>query len=116
MVTLEVAGAAEAVAVVRDGRPPALDGRREHAPRHRDQPLAFRARKPPGPAARADGRVEEDLVDVDVAEADGFTAEALFGLTRRRRTSVKALLMDQRRIAGLGNIYVNEILFHAAGA
>jgi formamidopyrimidine-DNA glycosylase len=42
-----------------------------------------------------------------------FTAAALFALTRRRRTSIKALLMDQRRIAGLGNIYVNEILFHA---
>ena len=45
--------------------------------------------------------------------ADAFTADALFALTRRRRTSIKALLMDQRRIAGLGNIYVNEILFHA---
>jgi formamidopyrimidine-DNA glycosylase len=45
--------------------------------------------------------------------ADGFTAEALFALTRRRRTSIKALLMDQRHVAGLGNIYVNEILFHA---
>jgi formamidopyrimidine-DNA glycosylase len=45
--------------------------------------------------------------------APAFTAEALFALTRRRRTSIKALLMDQRRIAGLGNIYVNEILFHA---
>jgi formamidopyrimidine-DNA glycosylase len=43
----------------------------------------------------------------------GFTAAALFALSRGRRTSVKALLMDQRRIAGLGNIYVNEILFHA---
>jgi len=42
-----------------------------------------------------------------------FTGAALFALTRGRRTSVKALLMDQRRIAGLGNIYVNEILFHA---
>jgi formamidopyrimidine-DNA glycosylase len=45
--------------------------------------------------------------------SDGFTAATLFGLTRRRRTSIKALLMDQRRVAGLGNIYVNEILFHA---
>lgn len=43
----------------------------------------------------------------------GFTAEALFALTRARKTSVKALLMDQRRVAGLGNIYVNEILFQA---
>ena len=42
--------------------------------------------------------------------APAFTAEALFALTRRRRTSIKALLMDQRRIAGPGNTYV---LFHA---
>lgn len=44
---------------------------------------------------------------------DGFTPDSLFSLTRHRRTSIKALLMDQRRVAGLGNIYVNEILFHA---
>src|SRR5437870_1608013 len=43
----------------------------------------------------------------------GFTAGVLFALTRGRRTSVKALLMDQRRVAGLGNIYVNELLFRA---
>ncbi len=42
-----------------------------------------------------------------------FTAAALFALTRGRRTSIKALLMDQRRVAGLGNIYVNELLFRA---
>jgi formamidopyrimidine-DNA glycosylase len=42
-----------------------------------------------------------------------FHAVALFALTRRRKTSIKALLMDQRRVAGLGNIYVNEILFQA---
>jgi formamidopyrimidine-DNA glycosylase len=45
--------------------------------------------------------------------APEFNPGALFALTRRRRTSIKALLMDQRRLAGLGNIYVNEILFHA---
>jgi len=45
--------------------------------------------------------------------APEFTPEALFGLTRRRRTPIKALLMDQRRVAGLGNIYANEILFRA---
>jgi formamidopyrimidine-DNA glycosylase len=47
------------------------------------------------------------------ALSPALTAEVLFALTRRRRTSIKALLMDQRRIAGLGNIYVNEILFRA---
>jgi len=35
-------------------------------------------------------------------------------LFRDRRAPVKALLLDQRRIAGLGNIYVNEAL-HRAG-
>ncbi len=47
------------------------------------------------------------------ALSSALTPEILFGLTRRRRTSIKALLMDQRRVAGLGNIYVNEILFRA---
>lgn len=45
--------------------------------------------------------------------AGGFTSGALFALTRGRRTPIKALLMDQRRVAGLGNIYANEILFRA---
>src|SRR5205823_1001838 len=36
-------------------------------------------------------------------------AEALTGV----RASIKAFLMDQRRIAGLGNIYVAEALFRA---
>jgi len=47
------------------------------------------------------------------ALSPALTADVLFTLTRGRRTSVKALLMDQRHIAGLGNIYVNEALFHA---
>jgi formamidopyrimidine-DNA glycosylase len=42
-----------------------------------------------------------------------LTAAWLFARSRARRTSVKALLMDQREIAGLGNIYVNELLFRA---
>lgn len=32
---------------------------------------------------------------------------------RGRRTSIKALLLDQRVVAGLGNIYVSEALFRA---
>src|SRR5262249_57292964 len=31
-----------------------------------------------------------------------FTPAAVFALTRARRTSIKALLMDQRRVAGPG--------------
>src|SRR5262245_23493691 len=48
------------------------------------------------------------------ALSDELTADFLYASARRhRRTTVKALLMDQREIAGLGNIYVNEILFRA---
>lgn len=42
-----------------------------------------------------------------------FTTEHLFLQTRKRRTSIKALLLDQRRVAGVGNIYANEALFRA---
>ncbi len=43
----------------------------------------------------------------------GFTADHLFGLTRGRRAPIKAFVLDQRRIAGVGNIYADEALFRA---
>jgi len=42
-----------------------------------------------------------------------FTAEHLRGLTRGRTAPIKALLLDQRRIAGVGNIYADEALYRA---
>jgi formamidopyrimidine-DNA glycosylase len=42
-----------------------------------------------------------------------FTAEHLRTLTRRRSAPIKALLLDQRRVAGVGNIYADEALFRA---
>jgi formamidopyrimidine-DNA glycosylase len=42
-----------------------------------------------------------------------FTAGHLRGLTRGRRTPIKALLLDQRKLAGVGNIYADEALFRA---
>jgi formamidopyrimidine-DNA glycosylase len=42
-----------------------------------------------------------------------FTTEALYLQTRKRRAPIKAFLLDQRRIAGVGNIYANEALFRA---
>ena len=44
----------------------------------------------------------------------GFTPEHLRGLARRCRAPVKAFLLDQKRIAGVGNIYADEAL-HRAG-
>ncbi|HWX74094.1 MAG TPA: zinc finger domain-containing protein, partial [Solirubrobacteraceae bacterium] len=37
----------------------------------------------------------------------------LRALTRGRRAPIKALLLDQRRVAGVGNIYADESLFAA---
>lgn len=42
------------------------------------------------------------------------TGASLAAAARGVRTSVKSFLLDQRRIAGLGNIYVSEILHLAA--
>jgi len=42
-----------------------------------------------------------------------FTTERLRMLARGRRAPIKAFLLDQRRIAGVGNIYADEALFRA---
>jgi formamidopyrimidine-DNA glycosylase len=44
---------------------------------------------------------------------DEFTGAHLFQLTRGRRAPIKAFVLDQRRIAGVGNIYADEALFRA---
>jgi formamidopyrimidine-DNA glycosylase len=67
-----------------------------------------------------------DLVPTDVAEAhpwlallgpeplgNGFHDAHLIAAFAGRRTPVKAALLDQRTVAGLGNIYVAEALFRA---
>lgn len=45
--------------------------------------------------------------------ADDFTLAAFAALLRRRRGRLKPLLLNQRFIAGLGNIYADEALFAA---
>ena len=45
--------------------------------------------------------------------SDDFTAEALRELTRNRRAPVKAFLLSQDRVAGVGNIYADEALWTA---
>ncbi|MGH7516278.1 MAG: bifunctional DNA-formamidopyrimidine glycosylase/DNA-(apurinic or apyrimidinic site) lyase [Gemmatimonadales bacterium] len=42
-----------------------------------------------------------------------FTAEQLGRIFARSRQAVKKVLMDQRHLAGVGNIYANEALFAA---
>jgi len=43
----------------------------------------------------------------------GFDGDYLFALARGRRAPVKAFLMDQRTVVGVGNIYAAEALFLA---
>ena len=45
--------------------------------------------------------------------SDAFTDDLLLGATRRSKKPIKTLLMDQRAVAGLGNIYAAEALFRA---
>jgi formamidopyrimidine-DNA glycosylase len=45
--------------------------------------------------------------------SNSFTQEAFIGMLSGRTTPVKALLLDQRRIAGIGNIYACEALWEA---
>ena len=44
---------------------------------------------------------------------DEFSPEALLAAATGRRAPIKAFLLDQRRVAGLGNIYVDEALWRA---
>jgi len=44
---------------------------------------------------------------------DAFTPAYLRAAARGRRAPIKAFLLDQRRIAGVGNIYADEALFRA---
>ncbi|MFY9720037.1 MAG: bifunctional DNA-formamidopyrimidine glycosylase/DNA-(apurinic or apyrimidinic site) lyase [Candidatus Cybelea sp.] len=45
--------------------------------------------------------------------SDGFTEEAFIGMLSGRMSPIKAFLLDQRRIAGIGNIYACEALWEA---
>jgi formamidopyrimidine-DNA glycosylase len=45
--------------------------------------------------------------------APDFTPDALRTLARGRKAPVKAFLLNQERIAGVGNIYADEALFRA---
>ncbi|HTZ78786.1 MAG TPA: bifunctional DNA-formamidopyrimidine glycosylase/DNA-(apurinic or apyrimidinic site) lyase [Stellaceae bacterium] len=42
-----------------------------------------------------------------------FTAAHLYAALKGKRTPLKAALLDQQVVAGLGNIYVSEALYHA---
>jgi formamidopyrimidine-DNA glycosylase len=57
------------------------------------------------------GEVLGDLGPEPLAE--DFTAERFRRMLAQRRGRIKSLLLNQRFLAGLGNIYVNEALWQA---
>jgi formamidopyrimidine-DNA glycosylase len=44
---------------------------------------------------------------------ESFTLTYFTGVIRKSRRNIKTLLMDQKAVAGIGNIYSDEILFRA---
>jgi len=57
-------------------------------------------------------RARDALLGLEPLSA-AFTADALRSLTRRSRSPIRNWLLDQRFVAGVGNIYANEALFRA---
>ena len=57
--------------------------------------------------ARYSGALGHEPLDPD------FTVERLSAILRASRQAVKRVLMDQRRLVGVGNIYANEVLWRA---
>ena len=57
--------------------------------------------------ARAMPKLGPEPIDPD------FTGDALYQALRRRRAPLKAVLLDQKALAGVGNIYADESLHRA---
>jgi formamidopyrimidine-DNA glycosylase len=45
---------------------------------------------------------------------EGFTLDSLVNALTGRKAPIKSIILDQRRIAGIGNIYADEACFQAA--
>jgi len=58
--------------------------------------------------------VDQDLSHLGIEPLDAkLTAKMLKQLAKGRRISLKAFLLDQRFVAGIGNIYADEICFES---
>lgn len=57
-------------------------------------------------------RVRDRQLGVEPLSAE-FTTDALWSMTKATRTPIRNFLLDQYRVAGVGNIYALEALFRA---
>ncbi len=91
-------------------------GDHEHVRVEFDRPTSLRYRDPRRFGWMRVGRAEtfEELAGLGPEPlGEEIGGEALRTRLRGTRRDIKAALLDQRVIAGIGNIYVNEILFRA---
>ena len=57
---------------------------------------------------------EPNTKDIAIDPFDeGFTSEYFSSLLKGKKTGVKAFLMDQKNVGGIGNMYMHDILFKA---
>ncbi len=68
------------------------------------------------PAGREEKNVWLKDLGREPLDAAAFNGAYLRGVARRRRTSIKALVMDQKVVVGIGNIYASEALYRAGVA
>ena len=94
-------------------------GKHDHVVFETDAParIVFNDHRRFGLMALVDtGRLEEDKLFKAIGIeplSRGFNATYLAGALAGKKTPIKSALLDQRLIAGLGNIYVCEALFRA---
>jgi len=94
-------------------------GKHDHVVFETDAParIVFNDHRRFGLMALVDtGRLEEDKLFKAIGIeplSKGFNATYLAGALAGKKTPIKSALLDQRLIAGLGNIYVCEALFRA---
>ena len=56
----------------------------------------------------------EDMLDIGVDPFDErFTLDYFANLLKGKKTQIKAFLMDQKNVGGIGNMYMHDILFGA---
>ncbi len=81
----------------------------------RSRKIAFRDVRKFGRLLLVEGGIEQFLIQKKLGpDAFDMTARRLTESFRKTRKSIKAALLDQTMIAGLGNIYTDEILFREA--
>lgn len=87
----------------------------QQAGQRRRQPLVFWDQRGLGTLRLVDARGLEETCGQTTLGPDGLsvTADDLVRALAHSRRAIKVALLDQRAVAGIGNIYASEILHHA---